>query len=155
MQCLKMWVKVFTPRQQTRLAPQARPCYAVLKNVTGGHVLSTSKMARQGRIRNKTKIRPDRGREPVGHLQGSLGPSGPETPKKSEKNSEKGLLAPRPLESGRSLKKAFSGPFRDFFQTLETFSRLFPDPRGARPEALGDFFQIFSGFRARIARRPL
>ena len=38
------------------------------------------------------------GWEPVGHLQGSLGPSGPETPKKSEKNLPEppapGLLKP-------------------------------------------------------------
>ena len=39
-----------------------------------------------------------------------------------------------------------------FFQTLETFSRLFPDSRGVPvPEVPGDFFQTFSGFWARRA----
>ena len=57
----------------------------------------------------------------------SLGPSGPETPKKSEKCLPGPPAPGPPQESGKSLEKVFSGPFRDFFQTLETFSRFFSD----------------------------
>ena len=70
--------------------------------------------------------------EPVDHLQGSLGPSEPKTPKKSEKKSL-GASSPRTPESlekvssGKSLKKV---P-KDFF---ETFSRLSGGgSRGWRP----------------------
>ena len=75
--------------------------------------------------------------EPVGHLQGSLGPSWPETPRKSEK-SLLGPLAPDPRESGKKSRKSLSGSFRDFFQTLQTFSRLFLDSLGDKfGESLG------------------
>ena len=63
--------------------------------------------------------------EPVDHLQRSLGPSGPETPKKTEK-SLPGPPAPGPSESlEKVLKKSFG-----------TFSRLFSDSP--------DFFETFS-----------
>ena len=83
--------------------------------------------------------------EPVGRLQGSLGPSGPETPEKSEK-SLLGPPAPGPpksLEKSRkspeSLEKSRKGPerlFRDFFQTLGGSGprRLFSDFSGVSGE---------------------
>ena len=71
--------------------------------------------------------------------RGRSGPPGPK-PRKSLKKISRGLRARGPRESGKSLEKVFSGPFRDFFQTLETFSRL------------SHFFQTFSGFRAQRAR---
>ena len=55
-----------------------------------------------------------------------------------------GLRAPP--ESGKSLEKVSKRSRKDFF---ETFSRL---SGGPRPEAPGDVFQTFSGFRARRAR---
>ena len=67
-------------------------------------------------------------------------------PRKCLKKVSRGLRPRGPRESGKSLEKVFSGPFQDFFQTLETFSRLFPDSRGALgPEAPGDFFSDFFG----------
>ena len=79
--------------------------------------------------------------EPLDHLERSLGPSGRETPKKSEQS------LPESLEkfSKNSGKKSRKGPEK-------TFSRLSPESRGTPgPEGLGDFFQTFSGFRARRA----
>ena len=78
--------------------------------------------------------------DPVDHLQGSLGPSGPETPTKSEKSLPG--LRPRgpPRESGKSLEKVF----RDLFETFSRLSRLFRDFFPDSP-APGDFFQTFSG----------
>ena len=70
--------------------------------------------------------------ELVDHLQGSLRPSGPETPKKSEKSLKKvsrGLRGPPRV--WKKSRKSLSGPFRDFFQTLQTFSRLFSDFTGS------------------------
>ena len=71
--------------------------------------------------------------------------------------TEKSLPGPPalgpPESPGKSLEKVFRDLLRDFFQTLQTFSRLFPDSRGVLGrEAPGDFFQTFSGFRARRAR---
>ena len=81
--------------------------------------------------------------EPVGHLQGSLRPSGPETPNKSEKSlpGPEGRAPESPekvwkesRESGKSPEKVPKRLFRDFFQTLggpgaggffQTFFRLF------------------------------
>ena len=87
--------------------------------------------------------------EPSDELQESLGPSGPEIPKKSEKKSPGayGTGVPKSLEkvskkSRTDIFETFSrlvGLFRDFFQT---FSRLFGTPA---PEAPGDFFQTFWG----------
>ena len=78
--------------------------------------------------------------EPVGHLQGSPRPSGPETPKKSEKDLP-GPPAPGPprvwKKSGKSLEKVSKRSRENFFETLE---------------APVDFFLVFSGFRARRAR---
>ena len=86
--------------------------------------------------------------EPVDHLQGSLGPSGPEIRKKSEKVS-RGLRPGTPRESGKSprksLGKSLEGPerlFRDFFQTLG----------GSRPRET--FFQTFPGFGPGGPERP-
>ena len=56
------------------------------------------------------------------------GPSGPNPCKTLEKVERK---------SGKSLERIFSGPSRDFFQTLKTFSRPFPDFWLACPESLG------------------
>ena len=84
--------------------------------------------------------------EPVDHLQGSLGPSGPETPKKSEKRL--------PRESGKSLEKSFLDLFRSFgFVGLHPLPRLFADSRGV--PASGDFFSDFSKFQARRAPTQL
>ena len=69
------------------------------------------------------------------HLQGSLRPAEP--PKSLKKVS----------------KRSFKGPFRDFFQTLQTSSRLFPDFWGGPRTSY--IFQTFSGFRARSAREAL
>ena len=89
--------------------------------------------------------------EPVDHLQGSLGPSGPETLKKSES-----LPGPEPPRVWKKSRKSLSGPFRDFFQTRQTFSRLFPDSRGVPgPEARETFFRLFRGFGPGGPERPL
>ena len=51
-----------------------------------------------------------------------------------------------PAHGNRVWKKSRKGP-------KKTFSRLFPDSRGAPgPPAPGDFFQTFSGFQAQRAR---
>ena len=61
--------------------------------------------------------------EPVGHLQGSLGPSRPQTPTKSEK-SLPGPPAPGPpRESGTSLEKVG----RVWKKSRKGPERLFPD----------------------------
>ena len=54
-----------------------------------------------------------------------------------------------PPESGKSLERVFPGPYRDFFQTLETFSRLFPDsrgPQGRRPRETLFTSSLANGF---------
>ena len=92
---------------------------------------------------------------PVDHLQGSLGPPGPKTLKKSEKKSPRasGHAVPRKTEK-ISKKKGLSRPFQDFFQTrsrdfFETFSGL---SRVSR--APGDlFFRFLQGFWARRAQK--
>ena len=81
--------------------------------------------------------------EPSRELQESLGPSGPEIPKKSEKGlpgppaagSQKVWKKSRssPEKSGKSLENVSSGLFRDFFQT-------FWDPGAGRP--FSDFWGI-------------
>ena len=90
--------------------------------------------------------------EPSRELQESLGPSGPEIPKKSEK-SLPGPPAPGSQKvwkkSRKSPEQTFSRLFPDFSDIFETFSRLF---RAPGPEAPGDLFQTFWGFRARRAR---
>ena len=69
----------------------------------------------------------------VDHLQGSLGPSGGETPKKSEKS------LPGP-EAAESLEKVSKNYFWDLFQT---FSRLFPYSWGLPPRRFfSDFFGV-------------
>ena len=83
--------------------------------------------------------------EPSDELQESLGPSGPEIPKKSQKcllghpapGSQKVWKKSR--KSPKSLEKVSKMSVRDFF---ETFSRLFGTPG---PEAPGDFFSDFLG----------
>ena len=84
-------------------------------------------------------------KEPVDHLQGSLGRSGTETPK-SQKKVSLGLQPRDPPRVWKKSRKSLSGPFRDFFQTLQTFSRLLPDSRGV-PElqAPGRHFSHFFG----------
>ena len=91
--------------------------------------------------------------EPVDHLQGSLGPSGPETPKKSEKKSPGASGPGTPRESGKSLEKSGeSGKSlekvpKDFF---ETFSRLSGGPGAGGPGRLfSDFFGVSRARRAR------
>ena len=72
-------------------------------------------------------------------VQGSLGPSRPETPKKSE-TCLRGLRPPESLEkvsSGKSLEKVPKRPFRDFFQTLSGG----PGPEPRRP--FSDLFGVF------------
>ena len=97
-------------------------------------------------------VRPPQGEnnllcEPSRELQESLGPSGPEIPKKSEKKSlgasgpgvpTKSLekVSKKSEKSGKGLENVCSGLFRDFLGPL----------------APGDFFQTFWGFRARRAR---
>ena len=83
--------------------------------------------------------------EPVGHLQGSLRPSGPETPKKSEKKSP-GASGPR---TPRVWKRSRKSP-----ESLEIVSKRSRETLGGvpGPEAPGDFLQTFSGFRAQRAR---
>ena len=79
--------------------------------------------------------------EPSRELQESLGPSGPEIPKKSEKS----LPGPPALGSQKVWKKSRKVPnrhCRDFFQTFRTFSRLF---RAPGPEAPKDLFPDFLG----------
>ena len=84
--------------------------------------------------------------EPVGHLQGSLGPSEPETPKMSEKSLQ-GPPAPGPPRVWKKSRKGLFGTFwrhfpdsRDFF---ETFSRLSGGPGAGGPERLfSDFFGV-------------
>ena len=75
--------------------------------------------------------------KPVDHLQGSQ-------PKKSEKKVSR-PLAPPP----RVWKKSREGPEK-------ILSRLLPESRGVQGRtAPGDFFQTFSGLRARRARETL
>ena len=83
--------------------------------------------------------------EPSDELQESLGPSRPEIPKKSEKS----LPGPPAPGSQKVWKKSRKSPEQTFSRLFETFSRLLGTPR---PEAPGDFFQTFWGFRARRAR---
>ena len=85
------------------------------------------------------------GWEPLDELQESLGPSGPETPKKSEKR------LPGPPASKKVWKKSRTYICKTSFQTFrtffETFSRLF----GARGRRRRSLFSDFLGFRARRA----
>ena len=71
-----------------------------------------------------------------------------ETPKKSEKRRPGAPAAgPPPREAGKSVEKVCSGPFRDLFQTLETyfetFSRLSGGFRLSR--LISRLFQTLSG----------
>ena len=68
----------------------------------------------------------------------SPGASGPGVPKSLEKVSKR-----------KSLEKSFSRPFPDFLDFFDTFSGRFGVPG---PEAPGDIFQTFLGFRARRAQ---
>ena len=85
--------------------------------------------------------------EPSRELQESLGPSGPEIPKKSGKSlpgppalgSRK--VSKKSEKSGKSLENVCSGLFRDFSgrrgqRPQETFSRLFGDFGPGGPERL-------------------
>ena len=93
--------------------------------------------------------------EPVDHLQGSLGPSGLETPKKSEKRlPASGPGPPESLEkvskkSFRDLSRLFPDS-RDFF---ETFFQTLGGFRGRRPQET--FFRLFWGFKPGGPERPL
>ena len=91
-------------------------------------------------------------KNPLTIYRGLSGPPGPKTPKKSE-NSLLGPPAPGLWKkSGRSL----SGPFRDFLQTLQTFSRLFPDSRGVRGRRPREtFLRLFGGLAPGGPERPL
>ena len=81
--------------------------------------------------------------EPVGHLQGSLGLSGPK-PWKSLKKVSWGL---RPQDPPRVWKKSRKSPEsleKVSKRSRKTFSRLFPECRGVPGlEAPGDFFSDF------------
>ena len=84
---------------------------------------------------------------PLAIYRGLSAPPGPK-PRKSLEKVSRGQRVWK--KSRKSLCGTFSRLFpgsRDFFQT---FSRLFRGAPG--PEAPGDFFQTFSGFRARRAR---
>ena len=97
--------------------------------------------------------------EPIGHLQGSLGPSAPETPKKSEKKSPGASGPGTPRESGKSLEKV---P-KDFFETFSRLSggpgaggpgRLFSDFLGVSgPEGMRDPCKWPTGSQASISRK--
>ena len=86
--------------------------------------------------------------EPSHELQESLGPSGPEIPKKSEKC----LPGPPALGPQKVRKKSRKSPKSLEKVSFETFARLFGTPG---PEAPGDIFQTLLGFRARRARETL
>ena len=75
-------------------------------------------------------------------------------PLKSLKKVSRGLRPRDPPRVWKKSRKSLSGPFRDFFQTLQTFSRLFPDSvRGRRPRET--FFRLFRGFGPGGPERPL
>ena len=76
---------------------------------------------------------------------GSLGPSGPERPRKCLKKVSQGRRAPP-----ESLEKVSKKSFRDLF---ETFSRLFPDSPGPCESLFPDFFQTLRGPGAGGPRR--
>ena len=81
--------------------------------------------------------------EPVDHLQGSLGPSGPETPKKAENSL--------PPESGKSLSKKSGESGKSLEKVPKDFSRLFPPG----PDAPRDFFGLFGVFGCGGPRDPV
>ena len=83
--------------------------------------------------------------KPSRELQKSLGPSGPEIPKKSEKS----LPGRGPKKSGKSLEKVRKVLKKSRQCLFGTFSGVFGAPG---LEAPGDSFQTFLKFRARRAR---
>ena len=82
-------------------------------------------------------------------LQESLGPSGPETPKKCEKKVSRGLRPWGPKKSGKSLEKVRKVWKKSRKCLFGTFSRLFGTPGAGDP---GRLFADFLGFRAQRAR---
>ena len=84
--------------------------------------------------------------EPSRELQESLGPSGPEIPKKSEKSLPgPPALAPQKVwkKSRKSPEQTYSRLFPDFSDFFETFSKLFGAPGLGGPGRLfSDFFGI-------------
>ena len=71
---------------------------------------------------------------PVHHLQGSLGPSGPETPKKSEE-SLRGLRPRGPPRVWEKSRKSLFGT-ETLSRPSQTFSRLSGGSRATRPRRL-------------------
>ena len=96
------------------------------------------------RVFSGTFLQTPKNCEPSDELQESLGPSGPEMPQPPAPGSQNVWKKSR--KSPKSLEKVSKMSVRDFF---ETFSRPLGTPG---PEAPGDFFQTFWGFRARSAR---
>ena len=84
--------------------------------------------------------------EPVDHLQGLSGPPGPK-PRKSLKKFSRG---PQPRAPPRVWKRSRKSLFGTFSRLSRPFQDLFQTLGG--PRAPGDFFETFSGFRARRAR---
>ena len=72
-------------------------------------------------VQNK-KIIHSRLGNPLDIYRALSGPPAPE-PRENLKKVSRGLRPGAPRESGKSFEKVFSGPFRDFFQTLDTFFR--------------------------------
>ena len=82
---------------------------------------------------------------PLTIYRGLSGPPGPK-PRKSLEKVSWGLRPRNAPRVWKRSRKSLSGPFRDFLQTLQTFSRPFPDSRKVRgPPAPGDFFSDFFG----------
>ena len=90
--------------------------------------------------------------EPVGHLQGSLGPSRPERPEKVWKKSPGASGPSPPRESGKSLEgleKVSKVPKRHFWELFQTLG----GPWGLRPRET--FSRLFRGFGPGGPERPL
>ena len=80
--------------------------------------------------------------EPADHLQGSLGPSALETPKKSVSWRLRPREPPRVWKSLEKVLRVWKSLEKVPKRLFETFSRLL---WGSGPEASGDFFQTFFG----------
>ena len=90
--------------------------------------MGATKLLRPAKQTNKSSW------EPVGHLQGSLGPSGPETPKKSEKS----LPGLRPRDPPAVWKKS-----RKSLESLEKVSKESGESGKSLEKVPKDFFETF------------